>query len=206
MNRTTRGSRPARYFRKFFVSAFVIITFVAYALHERSVSPDEATRIVVPTPITLPTQQIQEPATVTPIPTQSLDENPIVPTPTALRARPTATRHVLPTPTQVPPPTAQANGLYRDGTYTGDQADAFYGIVQVQAVVQNGKLTDVQFLEFPNDRRTSQRINSIAIPYLQEEALQAQNANVDIISGATLTSEAFIQSLESALTTAKNGS
>jgi uncharacterized protein with FMN-binding domain len=72
----------------------------------------------------------------------------------------------------------------------------------VQAVIQNGKIKTVQFLQFPNDRRTSQRINSIAIPYLQQEALQAQNSNVDIISGATLTSEAFMMSLQSALANA----
>ncbi len=93
---------------------------------------------------------------------------------------------------------------YRDGTYKGPEIDAFYGLVQVQATVQNGKIADVRFLEYPNDRRTSVQINSIAMPYLQQEAVQAQSANVDIISGATLTSEGFIMSLQSALASAKN--
>lgn len=98
----------------------------------------------------------------------------------------------------------RAKGQYKDGTYTGAEADAFWGLVQIKAVIRNGKISDVQFLEYPSDRRTSQRINSVAMPYLKTEAMQVQNANVDIISGATLTSEAFAQSLQSALDNAKN--
>jgi uncharacterized protein with FMN-binding domain len=75
--------------------------------------------------------------------------------------------------------------------------------VQVKAVIQAGKIADVQFLQYPNDRRTSIRINNIAMPYLITEAIQAQSAQVDVISGATLTSQAFAQSLQSALATAK---
>jgi uncharacterized protein with FMN-binding domain len=75
-------------------------------------------------------------------------------------------------------------------------------LVQVQAKVQNGKITAVQFLQYPTDRRTSQQINAIAVPYLQQEAIQAQSANVDIVSGATLTSEGFQMSLQSALANA----
>ena len=99
---------------------------------------------------------------------------------------------------------AVAAGQYKDGSYTGPRVDAYYGLVQVKAVVQNGQITDVQFLEYPNDRRTSQRINSIVMPYLQTEAIQAQSASVDVISGATLTSEAFAQSLQAALASARN--
>ncbi len=76
--------------------------------------------------------------------------------------------------------------------------------MEVQATVQSGKLASVQFLQYPNDRRTSQQINSIAMPYLQQEAIQVQSANVDIISGATLTSEGFQMSLQSALQGAHN--
>jgi uncharacterized protein with FMN-binding domain len=75
-------------------------------------------------------------------------------------------------------------------------------LVQVQATVQNGKIADVQFLQYPSDRRTSQQINAFAMPYLQQEAIQAQSANVNIISGATLTSEGFAMSLQSALASA----
>ncbi|SRR6266568_1069328 len=99
--------------------------------------------------------------------------------------------------------TSAAQGAYKDGTYTGSLADAFYGTIQVKAVVQNGKLADVQFLQSPNDRDESIQINQQAMPILKQEAIQAQNANVDIVSGATDSSRAFIESLASALTQAK---
>jgi uncharacterized protein with FMN-binding domain len=98
----------------------------------------------------------------------------------------------------------QGSITYKDGVYTGPQVDAYYGIVEVQVNVQNGKIANVQFLQYPQDRRTSARINSIAVPDLQQEALQAQSANVNIVSGATLTSEGFMMSLNAALNSAKN--
>jgi uncharacterized protein with FMN-binding domain len=89
---------------------------------------------------------------------------------------------------------------YKDGTYTGDSVDAYYGNVQIKATIKNGKISDIVFLQYPNDRDRSLRINTQAMPVLKQEAIQAQNASVDIISGATDTSQAFIQSLDSALT------
>ena len=96
------------------------------------------------------------------------------------------------------------SGTVKDGTFTGSEVDAYYGLVKVKTTILGGKMTDVQFLEYPSDRRTSVRINSFAVPNLQQEAIQAQTANVDIISGATLTSEAFRVSLQAALDAAKN--
>ena len=93
---------------------------------------------------------------------------------------------------------------YKDGQYTGDVADAFYGNVQIKATIQSGKVTNVQFLQYPNDRANSIRINQQAMPYLIQEALQAQSAHVDIVSGATDTSGAFIESLTSALSQAQS--
>jgi uncharacterized protein with FMN-binding domain len=95
------------------------------------------------------------------------------------------------------------SGSYKDGTYTGSVADATWGNVQVQAVIQNGKITSVQFLQYPNDRSRSIAINSYADPQLSNEAIQAQSANVDVVTGATDTSDAFIQSLTDALSKAK---
>lgn len=91
------------------------------------------------------------------------------------------------------------NNNYKDGSYTGSVADAYYGNVQVQAIIQGGKITDVQFLQYPNSHGTSVAINQQAMPMLRQEAIQAQSANVQIISGATFTSQAFIQSLQNAL-------
>ncbi len=94
-------------------------------------------------------------------------------------------------------------GAYNDGTYVGSVADAYFGNVQVKAVIQGGKITDVQFLQYPNTHSYSIEVNSQAMPYLTQEAIQAQSANVDIVSGATQTSEAFVQSLGDALAKAK---
>lgn len=96
------------------------------------------------------------------------------------------------------------SAAYKDGQYTGSVADAYYGNVQVQVTIAGGKLTKVNFLQYPSDRSTSRAINSQAVPYLQQEAIQAQSAQVDTVSGATYTSEAFVQSLGSALSQAKS--
>jgi|ERR1035437_1159272 uncharacterized protein with FMN-binding domain len=106
--------------------------------------------------------------------------------------------------TPTPAPAPKQLGQYKDGTYTGPTVDAYYGYIQVQAVVSGGKLTDVIFLQYPSDRRTSVQINSQAMPYLKQEAIQAQSANVNIISGASDSSGAFIQSLGAALAMAAN--
>ena len=119
-----------------------------------------------------------------------------VPTPTSTLP-PSTGGQSAPTPTSVP------GALYKNGSYTGSVADAHWGNIQVKAVIQNGKITDVQFLQYPNDRNRSIDINQYADPLLTSEAIQAQSANVDIISGATDSSEAFIQSLTDALTQAK---
>jgi len=91
------------------------------------------------------------------------------------------------------------SGTYKDGVYKGSVADAYYGFIQVQATITGGKITDVQFLKYPNDRSTSIMINKQAIPYLRQEAIKSQSAKVDIVTGATQSSIAFRQSLASAL-------
>lgn len=110
-----------------------------------------------------------------------------------------------PAPVQAPAPsqTGGTAGQYKNGSYTGSIADAYYGNVQVKAVIQNGKIANVQFLQHPSDRGTSIEINNYAMPILAQEAIQVQNSNVDIVSGATETSLAFRDSLASALAQAK---
>jgi uncharacterized protein with FMN-binding domain len=105
--------------------------------------------------------------------------------------------------TTLPSAAVLPNGQYRDGIYMGNVENAFWGNVQVQVTIQGGRIAGVQFLDYPHDRRTSQRINAYAMPYLTQEAVQVQNAKVDIVSGATLTSEAFAQSLQTALDNAR---
>ncbi|MDE2031163.1 MAG: FMN-binding protein [Patescibacteria group bacterium] len=91
---------------------------------------------------------------------------------------------------------------YRNGTYVGSNVDAYYGNVQVQATITNGRLTDVSFLNYPQDRNASLRRSDYAMPILKSEAIAAQTANVNTVSSATSTSEAFISSLASALSKA----
>ena len=94
---------------------------------------------------------------------------------------------------------------YKDGTYSGSVENAFYGNVQVSAVIQNGKITAVNFLQSPNENPNSIYVNQTAKPYLKQEAIRAQSFKVSIVTGATLTSQAFIQSLANALNQAKQG-
>lgn len=105
---------------------------------------------------------------------------------------------------QMPMQAPMMRGLYRDGTYLGSNADAYYGNVQVKAVIQDGKITDVQFLDHPKDQSNSIVVNEYAMPRLKTEAIRAQRATVDVVSGATATSRAFVQSLTAALAQAKN--
>lgn len=102
-------------------------------------------------------------------------------------------------PVQTATPATTTESAYKDGVYTGDVADAYYGNIQVKAIISGGKITDVQFLQHPQDNPNSISINEQAMPYLKQEALRAQKGHVNIVSGATDTSAAFVQSLSSAL-------
>ncbi len=92
---------------------------------------------------------------------------------------------------------------FKDGEYTGDPVEILWGIVQVKAVVQNGRIADVQFLQVPFDRPRSVEISDLAKPALKSEAIQAQSANVDLVTSATETSYGFRRTLASALAKAK---
>jgi uncharacterized protein with FMN-binding domain len=92
-----------------------------------------------------------------------------------------------------------ANGGFRDGAYVGSVVDAYYGDVQVRARISGGRLVAIEALQYPADRRTSRSINAEALPLLESEAISAQSARVDIVSGATLTSDAYLRSLKTAL-------
>jgi len=95
------------------------------------------------------------------------------------------------------------SGQYKDGTYTGSSASSLYGDVQVQATITSGKISDVTFLAFPNDRPNSIAISNRSMPILTQEAIQAQSAQVNTVSGATDTSIAFSESLAAALNQAQ---
>ncbi|MFZ1117399.1 MAG: FMN-binding protein [Propionibacteriaceae bacterium] len=84
-------------------------------------------------------------------------------------------------------------------TYTGSVAQTRWGPVQVKITVQDGKLTKVTVLQQPNGNRRDQEINDQALPILIDETVSAQNAKIDMVSGATVTSEGYLQSLQAAI-------
>jgi uncharacterized protein with FMN-binding domain len=84
-------------------------------------------------------------------------------------------------------------------TVTGGSAQTQWGPVQVQITVAGGKITDVRAVQYPNGNGRDQEINSYALPVLAQEALAAQSANIDHVSGATVTSDGYVQSLQSAI-------
>jgi uncharacterized protein with FMN-binding domain len=98
-----------------------------------------------------------------------------------------------------PSPSPSSGGLYKDGQYSGQDIQTQYGDNQVKVIISHGRITDVQALQLPFDRQRSQEISQVAGPMLHDEALQAQSAQIDTISGATYTSDAYAQSLQSAL-------
>jgi uncharacterized protein with FMN-binding domain len=91
-----------------------------------------------------------------------------------------------------------ASGM-TDGTYTGGAANTRYGPVQVQITVSGGVIADVQVIDYPNSNREDQQINGRALPTLVSETTQAQSSQIDMVSGATYTSQGYIASLQSAI-------
>ena len=71
--------------------------------------------------------------------------------------------------------------------------------MQVKVTVKNGKVTAADVVQVPNENFRDQEINSYAVPVLNQEVLDAQSAGIDTVSGATVTSDGYIQSLQSAL-------
>ncbi len=168
-------SSPGRTLRKLLLSFFVVISFAVYAAIDRLARTGSVAE-AASTPL----------ADAPGAGGQSSASGPVSTQPPVAKSAPNTTSG------------------YKDGTYQGQPIDAYYGLVQVQVSIQNGAISSVQFLQYPNDRRTSLEINSQVMPWLQQEAIQADSANVNIISGATLTSEGFQMSLQSALQSAHN--
>ena len=85
------------------------------------------------------------------------------------------------------------------GTYTGSAADTRWGQVQVSITVANGKITKVSVPVYPDNNGRDQEINARALPILIQETLDAQSAKIDMVSGGTVTSGGYLESLQSAL-------
>lgn len=85
------------------------------------------------------------------------------------------------------------------GTYAGSVVQTRFGAVQVQITVKAGAITDVTALQLTDAERKSVQISNRAAPLLRAEVLKAQSAKVQTISGATVTSVAYLNSLQAAL-------
>lgn len=97
------------------------------------------------------------------------------------------------------PPSSSSSSSSSSGTYTGQSADTRWGPVQVRITVADGRITDVEAVEHPQENHHDVEINSWALPRLQQEVLAAQSAHVDAVSGATVTSDGYLTSLQSAI-------
>jgi uncharacterized protein with FMN-binding domain len=106
-------------------------------------------------------------------------------------------------PATTPTPTMAPSTAYRDGTVDGSTVQTRYGPVQVQATISGGQITDIVTLQLPWDHPRSVELSEYAAGVIRDEALQAQSADVDLVSGATYTSVAYVRSLQSALDQAR---
>lgn len=109
-----------------------------------------------------------------------------------------------PTPTTTPTTSsgttaAKASTSTYTGTVTGATADTRWGPVQVRVTLASGRITAVDVVQQPDGNRKDQEINADAVPQLVSNTLEAQSARIDMVSGATVTSDGYVQSLQSAL-------
>jgi uncharacterized protein with FMN-binding domain len=95
--------------------------------------------------------------------------------------------------------TSSTSSAKKSTTATGDVAQTQWGPVQVELTVSGGKITDVSVLQYPSGNGQDAQINGYALPVLIQETLDQQSASIDMVSGATVTSVGYLQSLQSAL-------
>ena len=97
------------------------------------------------------------------------------------------------------PPSPGTPGSFADGTFTGNSTGTRFGNVQVQVIISGGRIRDVTALHLTDNDSRSVSISNRAAPILRTEVLSAQSANIQNVSGATYTSNAYRTSLQSAL-------
>lgn len=115
----------------------------------------------------------------------------------------TTTKTTSSTKSQASSTSSSTTGKYKDGTYTGSSTSTRWGDVQVQITIAGGKLTKINVLNSPNSEQKSVEINEQALPTYKSEAIKAQSASIQQISGATETYKGFTGSLQNALNQAE---
>ena len=169
-----------RYMKKYLayiISAVVVVALAAYFILSQSDTGPVAVTTPEPTPDT----------TGQGTPTSSNSGGETVPPP----------------PTTTPPVTKPPQAAYKDGVYTGIVANAIFGKLQIVATIENGKLVKTTWPIYPSDGGHTLEVSNSSLPELNREAIVAQSAKVDTVSGATQTSDAYRESLASALAQAK---
>lgn len=183
-------------------TALLVTGTVAGVVGVVSYNPPQLSATIAPAGAT------PQPQTSTQSTTQNSKQTPAQPAPTSSSSKKASSKTTSTTTqnqntqevTASPTPAAttkQSSGI--TGTFKGDTSQTRWGPVQVEITLTNGKITDVTTLQYPNGDRKSMNISNRVIPWLQEETLQVQSANISGISGATYTSTGFQSSLASAL-------
>ncbi|HVX54995.1 FMN-binding protein [Nocardioides sp.] len=96
-------------------------------------------------------------------------------------------------------PNATTGGEAATSTVIGAVAETQWGPVQVELSIAGGKISDVEVVQYPHGNGRDMQINTYALPQLIQETLAAQSAQIDMVSGATITSDGYLRSLQSAL-------
>jgi uncharacterized protein with FMN-binding domain len=216
-----KSRRPAR----FFLSAGLIVASAIYAFRQDLTRPGSSVpsrKIPVAARPVNPRLSLSPSSSAEPTISNSLTSNvPKESTPQPLMGsaphRPPDVTETVPRPPEAANPRAalaDTHSLavippappphFQDGYFEGGVVETPYGPVQVTIAILQDRITSVQCPQFPNDRLRSQEISNSAIPTLIEEVIQAQSADINIVSGATETSVGFYESLKSSLEKAKN--
>jgi uncharacterized protein with FMN-binding domain len=87
-----------------------------------------------------------------------------------------------------------SSGAATTQTVQGSTVNTSKGAVQVEVTFEGDKISSVRMLQQPNHPQTT-----AAVPKLIAETLQAQSADIDTVSGATITSDGYAKSLQAAI-------
>lgn len=214
---TPRPPRPFRGMRRLTLTGAGTATVLVLLFSYRTSTGDSGTdtpQALAPAQVVSGTPGTEDPATTaggdTPTTTQDSGGAAGSAGPTATE-QPTAETSEASTPPTAPtaaasagsttPPTTPTTSSASSGSVTvdGSQEMTRYGVVQVEVTITDGRISDVNAVQYPNRERRDVEINDQALPLLRSEVLSAQSANVDAISGATYTSEGYLTSLQAAL-------
>ena len=118
---------------------------------------------------------------------------------TSLRSSSASTSAAAPLVSPSSSTNSSSSSAGSSGTYTGDAANTRWGVVQVKITVKHGKITKSEAVQYPSGNPRDQQINAYALPQLNSEVVARQSGSIDTVSGATVTSDGYLQSVQSAI-------